>query len=41
MYHSHHDEMTQIGLGMTGLFIIHPRQKPALRQKPVNRAHHA
>ena len=26
MYHSHHDEMTQIGLGMTGLFIIHPRQ---------------
>lgn len=28
MYHSHHDEMTQMGLGMTGLFIIHPR-KPA------------
>lgn len=25
MYHSHHDEMTQIGLGLTGLFIIHPR----------------
>lgn len=25
MYHSHHDEMTQMGLGMTGLFIIHPR----------------
>jgi FtsP/CotA-like multicopper oxidase with cupredoxin domain len=25
MYHSHHDEMTQIGLGMTGMFIIHPR----------------
>ena len=25
MYHAHHDEMTQIGLGMTGLFIIHPR----------------
>jgi len=25
MYHSHHDEMTQIGLGMTGLFVIHPR----------------
>ena len=25
MYHSHHDEMTQIALGMTGLFIIHPR----------------
>ena len=27
MYHSHHDEMTQIGLGMTGLFIIHPRKR--------------
>ena len=27
MYHSHHDEMTQIALGMTGLFIIHPRQQ--------------
>ncbi|MET0401738.1 MAG: copper oxidase, partial [Cystobacter sp.] len=26
MYHSHHDEMTQIALGMTGMFIIHPRQ---------------
>ncbi len=25
MYHSHHDEMTQIGLGMTGMFVIHPR----------------
>lgn len=25
MYHSHHDEMTQIGMGMVGLFIIHPR----------------
>lgn len=25
MYHSHHDEMTQIGMGMTGLFVIHPR----------------
>jgi len=28
MYHSHHDEMTRIGMGMTGLFVIHPR-KPA------------
>ena len=27
MYHSHHDEMTQIGLGMTGLFVIHPRER--------------
>ena len=26
MYHSHHDEMTQMALGMTGLFIIHPRK---------------
>ena len=25
MYHSHHDEMTQIALGTTGPFIIHPR----------------
>jgi manganese oxidase len=32
MYHSHHDEMTQIALGMTGLFIIHPR-----KQHPVDR----
>jgi len=31
MYHSHHDEMTQIGLGMTGLFIIHPRTEPSVR----------
>ena len=25
MYHAHHDEMTQIALGTTGPFIIHPR----------------
>ena len=25
MYHPHHDEMTQMALGMMGLFIIHPR----------------
>jgi hypothetical protein len=25
MYHSHHDDMTQIALGLMGLFIIHPR----------------
>jgi manganese oxidase len=24
MYHSHHDEMTQMQLGMMGMFIIHP-----------------
>ncbi|WP_434379954.1 multicopper oxidase family protein [Melittangium boletus] len=28
MYHSHHDEMTQIALGMVGLFIVHPREAP-------------
>ena len=26
MYHSHHDEMTQMALGMMGLFVIHPRE---------------
>jgi hypothetical protein len=26
MYHSHHDEMTQMAMGMIGLFIIHPRE---------------
>src|SRR5438552_3745017 len=26
MYHSHHDEMTQMALGLMGLFVIHPRQ---------------
>lgn len=26
MYHSHHDEMTQMALGLMGLFIIHPRE---------------
>ena len=30
MYHSHHDEMTQMALGSMGLFIIHPRF-PAVR----------
>lgn len=28
MYHSHFDEMVQIGSGATGLFIIHPRVPP-------------
>jgi hypothetical protein len=27
MYHPHHDEMTQMALGMTGMFVIHPRQE--------------
>ena len=26
MYHSHHDEMTQMAMGMIGLFVIHPRE---------------
>jgi hypothetical protein len=25
MFHAHHDEMTQMGMGMIGMFIIHPR----------------
>lgn len=25
MFHSHHDEMTQIGLGQTGMIVVHPR----------------
>ena len=32
MYHSHHDEMTQMALGMMGMFVIHPRRPtPAYR----------
>jgi len=31
MYHSHHDEMTQMGMGMTGLFVIHPRDEQRKR----------
>ena len=30
MFHSHHDEMTQMGMGLIGLFVIHPRN-PAPR----------
>jgi FtsP/CotA-like multicopper oxidase with cupredoxin domain len=26
MYHSHHDEMTQMALGMMGMIVIHPRR---------------
>ena len=28
MYHSHHDEMTQMAMGMLGMIVVHPR-KPA------------
>src|SRR5712691_7579175 len=34
MYNSHHDEMVQIGLGMTGLFVIHPRTR---EHPPIDR----
>jgi hypothetical protein len=33
MYHSHHDEMTQMGMGAMGFFIIHPK-KP---EHPIDR----
>lgn len=26
MFHSHHDTMTQDGMGLTGMFVIHPRE---------------
>jgi FtsP/CotA-like multicopper oxidase with cupredoxin domain len=29
MYHSHHDEMTQMAMGMLGIFVIHPRNPSA------------
>jgi manganese oxidase len=28
MYHSHYDEMVQIGLGMMGMLIVHPKTPP-------------
>jgi FtsP/CotA-like multicopper oxidase with cupredoxin domain len=34
MYHSHHDEMTQMQLGMIGLFVIHPKNA---RKEPPDR----
>jgi FtsP/CotA-like multicopper oxidase with cupredoxin domain len=34
MYHPHFDEMTQIALGMTGMFVVHPRRP---RGPPVQR----
>ena len=27
MYHSHHDEMTQMALGMIGMIVVHPREQ--------------
>ncbi|MCB1864220.1 MAG: copper oxidase [Chromatiales bacterium] len=29
MYHSHHDEMTQMGLGLMGMIVVHPRGQTA------------
>ncbi len=29
MYHSHHDEMTQMAMGMIGMIVVHPRNAPA------------
>ena len=29
MYHSHHDEMTQMALGMMGMVVVHPRRPSA------------
>lgn len=34
MYHAHFDEMTQMGMGLMGLFIVHPRQRP---DPPIDR----
>jgi FtsP/CotA-like multicopper oxidase with cupredoxin domain len=28
MYHSHHDEMTQMAMGLTGMIVVHPRRPP-------------
>jgi FtsP/CotA-like multicopper oxidase with cupredoxin domain len=28
MYHSHHDEMTQMAMGMVGMIVVHPRRPP-------------
>ena len=34
MFHSHHDTMTQEGLGLTGMFVIHPKEPDRV---PVDR----
>jgi FtsP/CotA-like multicopper oxidase with cupredoxin domain len=41
MYHPHFDEMTQIALGMTGMFIVHPRRPrgPAVQRDFVLMTH--
>jgi manganese oxidase len=32
LYHSHHDEMSQIGMGLGGLLVVHPRDPDAIPQ---------
>ncbi len=32
MYHSHHDEMTQMALGMMGMMVFHPRRQTAAQR---------
>jgi len=27
MYHSHHDEMTQMAMGLMGMIVVHPRKR--------------
>lgn len=34
MFHSHHDEMTQMAMGMMGMFVVHPRTP---EEKPPER----
>ena len=34
MYHPHYDEMVQMGMGMMGMFIVHPRDQAF---RPVDR----
>ncbi len=29
MYHAHHDEMTQMAMGLLGMIVVHPRTPPA------------
>ena len=31
MYHSHHDEMTQMGMGLMGMIVVHPRRPSGSR----------
>ena len=41
MYHSHHDEMTQMALGMMGMFVVHPRTPARPARRPRLRDHAA